>query len=90
MAVACIPTELKHKSIDWLRNWSSNYKPDPMLTDAEVKDIYKAVTTIINILENTKFTGTDEFIKTQNRYDGYRDENIIDLDERFKVMMNEG
>ena len=96
MAVSCIPTELKHKSIEFLTNWKTHFdfmqkleKNKSHLTEGQIKNVYRAVDTIINILGTTKYTGTKNFIETQNRYDGYRNENIIELDERFKVMMHE-
>jgi hypothetical protein len=96
MAVASIPLELKHKSIEFLRSWKTHFKSctkfgktKSHLTEGQIKNVYRAVTTIINILENTKYTGTHFFNETQTRYDGFRNENIIELDERFKVMMHE-
>jgi len=91
MAVSCIPTDLKNKSIEFLQNWIHNYQTKivPVGHDDD-KTVYSTVETFINILKTTKYTGTKKFIQTQNKYDGYRDENILDLDSRFKVMMNEG
>jgi hypothetical protein len=87
MAVSCIPISLKHKSVEFLNNWRKKYKPKSTLTGARVDDVYRAVDTIINILETTKYTGTKNFIEIQNRYDGDRNENVIDLDKRFELMM---
>ena len=96
MAVSSIPDEHKHKSIEFLTNWKTHFetilkfgKSKSHLNEGQIKNVYRAVETIINILETTKYTDTKNFIVTQNRYDKYRNENIIELDERFKVMMHE-
>jgi organic radical activating enzyme len=89
MAVSCIPPDLKQKSIDFLKNWIDNYKPNSIVALGLHDDhnVYETVNTLINILKTTEYTGTKEFKDIQNRYDGYRDENILDLDTRFKAMM---
>ena len=89
MAVSCIPQDLKQKSIEFLKNWMDNYKPNSIIAIGTNNDrnVYFTVETLINILEDTEYTGNKEFIEMQDMYDGYRDENILDLDTRFKAMM---
>jgi|14BtaG_2_1085337.scaffolds.fasta_scaffold02390_6 organic radical activating enzyme len=96
MAVSCIPPEVKEKSIEWLQNWKIEYVPLAFKScchPAEFIDtdhqIYEAVSRLINILKDTEFEGIEKFIHHTNRYDKIRNENIIELDERFKVMMHE-
>jgi len=87
MAISCMPTEVKEKSIAWMKKWKEELRIFPGMTKIEVKNVYKAVDLIINILETTEFTGIEQFKELNNRYDGLRGENILDLDDRFKVMM---
>jgi organic radical activating enzyme len=87
MAISCMPTEVKEKSIVWMKKWKEELRTFPGMSKIEVKNVYKAVDLVINILETTEFTGIEQFKELNNRYDGLRGENILNLDDRFKVMM---
>lgn len=89
MAVSCIPNEIKNESIAWLKSWKAQYIPNKVLRKAEVDLVYEAADRIINILKDTEFTGVKRFQESTKRFDKIRDENILDLDTRFKVMMHE-
>jgi hypothetical protein len=70
-----------------MKKWKEELRTFPGMNKIEVKNVYKAVDLVINILETTEFTGIEQFKELNNRYDGLRGENILNLDDRFKVMM---
>lgn len=88
MSIEAIPDEYKDQSIEFIKDWLQQFtEPEP--NDHDTKNKILSGKQAIKILTNSVYSKEvhNEFIRTQNRYDGYRNENVRDLDERFKVVM---
>jgi hypothetical protein len=87
MSIACIPNDLKQKSIKYLENYIKELPKSR--DDWETRRKVKTAKHGIKILRNTPYTeyARKQFVALQNRYDNNRSENVRDLDDRFKVMM---
>tara|TARA_B110001454_G_scaffold37595_1_gene37049 strand:- start:332 stop:1501 length:1170 start_codon:yes stop_codon:yes gene_type:complete len=100
MSISAMPDEYKKQSIKFLEDWLQEII-NPMILDKEIEEHWKfsaldlkehkidAAESAIRILKGTEYSedARKEFIELQNRYDSHRNENVIELDERFKVMM---
>jgi len=86
MSIEAIPDEYKDQSIKFIKDWLQQFT-EPC--DYATKYKIQAGKQAIKILTNSVYSKEmhNEFIIRQNRYDGFRNENVRDLDERFKVMM---
>ena len=91
MSIGAIPDEYKKQSIKFLENWleelpkpKENHHPSNKL-----KNQITAAKQAIRILKGTEYSehAQREFVALQNKYDSHRNENVRELDDRFKVMM---
>jgi hypothetical protein len=87
MSIACIPNDLKQKSIKYLENYIKELPKSR--DDGATRSKVNTAESGIKILRDTPYTeyARKEFVALQNKYDNYRSENVRDLDDRFKVMM---
>jgi hypothetical protein len=87
MSIACIPNDLKQKSIKYLENYIKELPKSR--DDRPTRNKFNTAESGIRILRNTEYSAhaQKEFVVWQNRYDNNRSENVRDLDDRFKVMM---
>jgi hypothetical protein len=86
MSIAAMPDEYKKQSIKFLEEWQ---RALPITDSSEYINKIKSTKSAIRILNNTANgpQASQEFKELNNSYDGLRGENILDLDDRFKVMM---
>lgn len=86
MSIAAMPDEYKKQSIKFLEEWQ---RAVPITDSGEYINKIRSTKHAIRILNNTANgpQSSQEFKELNNRYDGLRGENILDLDDRFKVMM---
>jgi len=82
MSIEAIPDEYKKQSIKFLENRLDRY-------GQKYNESYTAKQAI-RILKGIEYSehAQREFVALQNKYDKYRNENVRDLDDRFKVMMD--
>jgi len=82
MSIEAIPDEYKKQSIKFLENRLDRY-------GQKYNESYSAKQAI-RILKDIEYSehAQREFVALQNKYDKYRNENVRDLDDRFKVMMD--
>ena len=82
MSIEAIPDEYKKQSIKFLENRLDRY-------GQKYNESY-AAKQAIRILKGIEYSEhvRREFVVLQNKYDKYRNENVRDLDDRFKVMMD--